>query len=170
MPTRAELNAIRDERDTEMILLIHQGKTARQIAAILGVTSSTIRGRADGHGLQCERVHRRGPVPTRMEEAAKPCKHPPAECKSVSCLGHRFGPDLTCTCGVEWHTHQRDGLSCEDAKEPERKYPDQLENRTHCCNGHPWTDVYRYPNGKEECNPCRRANESAYYLRQKEKK
>lgn len=222
MATMAELAEARDAQDRDMILMIHQGKTASQIAEMLGLTASTVRNRAERVGLKCESVHRRGPVPKRIQTAARPCRHKPAECKSMSCLGHRFGPDLTCQCGVEWHQHQREGLPCEIGVPVEQLDVEQLEtclnghdisrpdsvytypsgrkncracrtewelrsrrkkaerggvvryrpdpDRKYCANGHPWTDVYRNPNGKEQCRVCRREQHRKYSANRREGK
>ena len=218
MPTLAEMAVEREQQDSNMILLIHQGKTARQIAEMLGLTASTIRNRAERVGLKCEQVQRRGPVPTRTEYTARPCHHKAAECKSMPCMGHRFGADLICQCGTDWHQHQRNGVPCEiglsaecmetetsktclhghDISEPDSVYvyssgkkecricraertlrckqqkaekqQEKKDERTHCVNGHPWTDVYENPNGRGQCRVCRRSYQAQHTKRRREKR
>lgn len=155
MATLAEIAEAKEEQDQEMIALIQQGKTARQIGALMGTTASTVRNRAERVGMKCEQVVRRASAPTRVQKAAKPCNHKPGECRSMPCLSHRFGADLTCQCGVGWHQHQIDGLPCTEGKPAERL---EVEHKETCFNGHDTSDpasVYIYPSGKKECRACR---------------
>lgn len=165
MATLAELEAARvdRDRDRDMVLLIHQGKTARQIAELLGLTSRMVRHRARARGLKCQRVRPIEPSPTRIEYEARPCHHKKGECKSVPCLGHRFGANLLCQCGVDWHYHQRNGVPCETEQPAERL---DREHPEVCCNGHDTSDpesVYTYPSGKKECRECGRERSRRSY-------
>ena len=70
------------------------------------------------------------------------------------------------TCRTEWELRSRRkkrerGGVVRYRPDPDRKY---------CSNGHPWTDVYRNPNGKEQCRVCRREQHRKYANRRKEGK
>ena len=155
MATLAEMAVAREERDRDMVLLIHQGKTAGQIGKVLGLTARTVRYRAEKAGLECETVRQVSSSPIRLHRASRPCRHKPSECKSMPCFGHRFGADLVCQCGTDWHKHQREGLPCEIGLSPECFERDDAER---CRNGHDISQpdsVYVYSSGKKECRICR---------------
>ncbi len=173
MPTLAEMDVEREIRDAPMVALIKAGRTIRQIAEELNLNPNTVRHRATARGLRADASQirtRTGIPPTRPDEIRKPCSCK-GVCKSVPSRGHRFGADTYCECGTSWYVHQRYPVECPTSKRPECfSLAEAKSERTHCINGHPWTDVYVNPRGKQHCRVCRKADQAISTQRRREKR
>jgi hypothetical protein len=173
MPTLAEMDVARDVRDAHMIGLINAGRTLRQIADEMKLNLNTVRHRAKARGLVADASHQRsGVTPTRPARIQKPCKCD-GLCQSVPAAGHRFGADLTCECGTSWHVMQRHPVECPVGKRPEcvsYTCAQPAEPKEFCNRGHPWTNVYTNPQGKDHCRVCRRSDQAKSTQRRREKR
>lgn len=173
MPTLAEMAVEREVRDQPMIGLIKAGRTIRQIAEELNLNPNTVRHRATARGLTADASQARTVAPTRPEKIRKPCSCTTNVwgCRAHPNAGHRFGADLTCECGTSWFVMQRFPVPCPAGKRPECvSVAEAKPPREFCGRGHPWTDVYVYPSGKEHCRACRKYDQASSTERRREKR
>ena len=175
MPTLAEMAVEREVRDAPMVALIKAGRTIRQVAEELNLNPNTVRHRATARGLTADASQARTVAPTRPETIRRPCSCTTNRwgCRAHPNAGHRFGADLTCECGTSWFVMQKHPVECPSAKRPEcASYTCAVEPqppREFCSRGHPWTDVYTNPNGKQHCRVCRKADQAIATQRRREK-
>ena len=130
---------VRSKRNIQHILILaSHGCTLRTIAEATGLNTKTVRDKVRKLGVRC----------AGYEPVVAPRVWDPLPGGRPHCLGHRFGAQLVCVCGVTWAQHQV------------ARQPCGADMDDYCAAGHlKSVEWYTPPIGSKStacCNACRR--------------